>query len=156
MDALKNHELIRSLELENMNLRAALVGASDNLRDAEMEIGRLRQEISILKGMMPTRGTLPNILPPVVGAPNLARGPQSIVTAGILRRFEERQQKLDEKMKLVAEISRQEHTNDKGDRVRIVRQPRLGGCYDEQGLTAAQKNVDFDEQQWLTEQDNKE
>ena len=50
---LKSYELLRVLELENSNLKAALTGAADNLRDAEVEIGRLRLEIRILKGMLP-------------------------------------------------------------------------------------------------------
>lgn len=51
---LKTHELVRMLELENSNLKAALQGAADNLRDAEVEIGRLRREAKILKGMLPS------------------------------------------------------------------------------------------------------
>ena len=88
--------------------KAALTGACDNLRDAEVEIGRLRQEAKILKGMLP-------------------------------------------------KLYRDDGTN--GDRVHILRTatfPKAVRRWDEQGLNAAMKRPDFDEEKWITEQDIKE
>lgn len=52
MNAMQQFEHIRFLELENKNLRAALIGAHDNLRDAEVELGRLRVEIKKVRTLL--------------------------------------------------------------------------------------------------------
>jgi hypothetical protein len=115
MNAFEQIEYIRLLELENKNLRAALIGARDNLRDAEVEMGRLRTEIRKVRNLL-DHGGLPYRERENPGFPmSLLGHPDKVVpippmqnreTDWLEREMAKREREYQEKLHVIAQVQR--------------------------------------------------
>ena len=138
MNAMQQFEHIRLLELENKNLRAALIGARDNLRDAEVEMGRLRVEIRKIRELL-EHGGLPYRERENPGFPMSLLGNSGKIVPMVPnddwleRHMQKREREYQEKLRVIAKV--QSRPDPQIDTVRI-----FGGRGDEQGLTEEDKH----------------
>ena len=147
MNAFEQIEYIRLLELENKNLRAALIGARDNLRDAEVEMGRLRTEIRKIRDLL-EHGGLPYRERENPGFPMSLLGNggkvvplppmQNREVDWLERQMAKREREYQEKLRVIAKVQDQ-MPNGRLDTIRIGGKSKKIRLADEQGLTEEDK-----------------